>query len=122
MDPQRELHAARTPVPGTGRLPTLPRYARAGKPALPTIATLSFQESRMLQIQGVEGEAVVCCREPSTTKKMQYPRLSRRVNDMAVFHDLRMSPKVNSINNVHDVKPTPRFCSPTSFPMLFMQP
>ena len=49
----------------------------------------------MPQILGVEGEAVVLYREPSTTQEMQvelaksrnagYPRLSRRVNKMAVF-------------------------------------
>jgi hypothetical protein len=39
----------------------------------------------MPQILGVEGEAVVLYREPSTTKEMRYPRLSRRVNKMAAF-------------------------------------
>jgi hypothetical protein len=39
----------------------------------------------MPQILGVEGEAVVLYREPSTTQEMRYPRLSRRVNKMAVF-------------------------------------
>ena len=41
--------------------------------------TLSLQKSRMLQIQGVKGEAVVIYREPLRTKEMRYPRLSRRV-------------------------------------------
>jgi len=35
----------------------------------------------MPQIQGVEGEAVVIYREPSTTQEMRYHRLSRRVNN-----------------------------------------
>jgi hypothetical protein len=39
----------------------------------------------MLQVQGVEGEAVVCYAEPLTTQEMRYPRLSRRVNNMAGF-------------------------------------
>ena len=39
----------------------------------------------MPQILGVEGEAVVLYREPSTTQEMRYPRLSLRVNKMAVF-------------------------------------
>jgi len=44
-----------------------------------------LQESRMLQICGVKGEAVVLYREPLTTKEMWYPRLSPRVNYMAAF-------------------------------------
>jgi hypothetical protein len=47
--------------------------------------TPTLQKSRMPQILGVEGEAVVLYREPSTTKEMRYPRLSRRVNKMAAF-------------------------------------
>ena len=39
----------------------------------------------MLQIQGVKGEAVVIYREPLTTQEMRYPRLSRRVNNSAIF-------------------------------------
>jgi len=38
--------------------------------------TLTLQKSRMLQILGVEGEAVVLYREPSTTKEMRYPLYS----------------------------------------------
>jgi hypothetical protein len=37
----------------------------------------------MPQVQGVEGEAVVCYAEPLTTQEMRYHRLSRRVNNMA---------------------------------------
>jgi len=44
--------------------------------------TLALQKSRMLQIQGIEGEAVATYREPSITKEMRYPRLSRRVKNM----------------------------------------
>ena len=47
--------------------------------------TPALQKLRMPQILGVEGEAVVLYREPSTTQEIQYPRLSRRVNKMAVF-------------------------------------
>jgi hypothetical protein len=39
----------------------------------------------MPQIKGVKGEAVVNYREPLTTKEMGYPRLSRRVKNMANF-------------------------------------
>ena len=42
----------------------------------------------MLQILGVEGEAVVIEREPSTTPKMRYPRLSGPVNNMVFKSDL----------------------------------
>ncbi|MBW1717299.1 MAG: hypothetical protein JRJ77_16005 [Deltaproteobacteria bacterium] len=43
--------------------------------------TLTLQKPRMLQIQGVKGEAVVNYAEPLTTQEMQYHRLSRRVNN-----------------------------------------
>ena len=44
-----------------------------------------LQKSRVLQIQGVKGEAVVIYAEPFTTQQMRYHRLSRRVNNMACF-------------------------------------
>ena len=34
----------------------------------------------------LKGEAVVAYCEPLTTKEVQYPRLSRRVNNMAIFY------------------------------------
>jgi len=46
---------------------------------------LTLQKSRMPQILGVVGDAVVLYREPSTTQEMWYPRFSCRVNKMAVF-------------------------------------
>jgi hypothetical protein len=39
----------------------------------------------MPQIQGGEGEAIVGYCEHSPTQEMRYHRLSRRVNNMAVF-------------------------------------
>jgi len=36
-------------------------------------------------MQGVKGEAVVVYADPLTTQQMRYHRLSRRVNNMAVF-------------------------------------
>ena len=36
-------------------------------------------------MQGVKGEAVVVDADPLTTQQMRYTRLSRRVNNMAVF-------------------------------------
>jgi hypothetical protein len=39
----------------------------------------------MPQIQDGEGEAIVRYCEPSPTQEMGYHRLSRRVNNMAVF-------------------------------------
>jgi len=41
-----------------------------------------LQKSRMLQIQGAKGEAIVCYCELLATKEMWRPRLSRRVNNM----------------------------------------
>jgi len=49
-------------------------------------STLTLQKSRVLQIQGVKGAAVVIYRKPLTTQEMRCHRLSRRVNDMAAFH------------------------------------
>ena len=54
---------------------------KAYSKGLPTDFTLTLQKSRMSQVQGVEGEAVVIYREPSTTQEMRYNRLSRRVNN-----------------------------------------
>ena len=46
---------------------------------------LTLQKSKMQQIQGVKGEAVVGYREPLTTKEMRYPRLSQRVNKAVIL-------------------------------------
>ena len=51
----------------------------------------------MLQIQGVEGEAVVIYCEPLATPEMRHPRLSHWANNMAVFTIFMMSLGVNSI-------------------------
>ena len=42
-----------------------------------------LQKSRMLEMQGVKGEAVVNYCEPLTTQQMRCHRLSRRVNNSA---------------------------------------
>jgi len=55
------------------------KYKMAGQ------LTLSLQKSRMLQIQGVNCEAVVIYREPLTTLEMRYHRLSRRVKNMTIL-------------------------------------
>jgi hypothetical protein len=44
-----------------------------------------LQKSRVPQVRGVKGEAVVSYCEPLTTKEMRCPRLSRRVNNMVIF-------------------------------------
>jgi hypothetical protein len=46
--------------------------------------TLIERKSRMPQIQGVEGEAVVSYCELLTTPKMGYHRLSRRVSKIEI--------------------------------------
>jgi hypothetical protein len=45
----------------------------------------TLQKSRVLQIQGVKGEAVAGYRKPLTTQEMWYPRLSQRVNKPVSF-------------------------------------
>jgi hypothetical protein len=71
-------------------------HVRKGIILMPPGLTLTLQKSRVPQILGVEGEAVVLYREPSTTQEMGYPRLSRRANKMAVFPVFRTSPVVDS--------------------------
>jgi hypothetical protein len=44
-----------------------------------------LQKPRVLQRQGVKGEAVVVYADPLRTQQMLCHRLSRRVNNMAVF-------------------------------------
>jgi hypothetical protein len=48
-----------------------------------SLETLMLQKSRMLEMQGVKGEAVVCYCEPLTTQQMRDHGLSRRVNNSA---------------------------------------
>jgi len=50
------------------------------------IFTLILQKSRVLQIQRLKGAAVVIYCKPLTMLEMRCHRLSRRVNNMAVFH------------------------------------
>ena len=47
-------------------------------------------------MQGVKGEAVVVYADPLTTRQVLYHRLSRRVNNMAVFLISWMSITVHS--------------------------
>jgi len=61
------------------------------------LLSLVLQKSKMLQIQGAEGEAVVIYCEPSATPEMRHLRLSHWVNNMAVFTIITMSLGVNSI-------------------------
>ena len=83
--------------------------------------TLTLQKSRMLQIQGAKGEAVVIYCEPLATKKMRYPRLSRRVNNMAVLTVFRMSLGVISSKAVRKSQYAYNYSLYTHFAMLFMQ-
>ncbi len=58
--------------------------------------TLTLQKSKMLQIQGAEGEAIVIYCEPLATLEMRHPRLSHWANNMAVRTIFIMSLGVNS--------------------------
>ena len=49
------------------------------------VFTLTLQKSRMPQIQGVKGEAVVIYAEPLTTQEMRYPRLSPKGKQHGCF-------------------------------------
>jgi len=50
------------------------------------------QKLRMLQIQGVKGEAVGLYCEPLITQEVEYHRLSRRVNKMEKKQSFNTSP------------------------------
>jgi len=50
--------------------------------------TLNERKSRMPQIWGIKGEAVVVYCEPLITKKMGYHRLFQRINKMGFFNNL----------------------------------
>jgi len=77
--------------------------------------------SRMPQILGVEGEAVVLYREPSTTQEMRYPRLSRRVNKMAVFACFRDATWSGFQRSIQNGEKGYSCCFLTHFAILFMQ-
>ncbi|MBW1769868.1 MAG: hypothetical protein JRJ17_01640 [Deltaproteobacteria bacterium] len=62
--------------------------------------TLTLQKPRVLQMQGVKGEAVVVYANPLTTQQMLYHRLSRRVNNMVVFLVLWISLAVHSTKSL----------------------
>ena len=54
--------------------------------------TLIERKSRMLQVRGVKGEAVVNYCDPLTTQEMGYPRLSRRIIKMKIlFNNLQLT-------------------------------
>ncbi len=69
--------------------------------------TLIERKSRMPQIQGIKGEAVVVYCEPLITQEMWYHRLSRRVNKMgfcskmyiSLIEELRKYIKTYKIHN-----------------------
>jgi len=52
----------------------------------------------MLQLQGIKGEAVIIYCEPLITQKMEYYRLSRRVNKMKIKNDIYIS-SIEEIQN-----------------------
>ncbi len=63
-------------------------------------STLTLQKPRVLQMQGVKGEAVVVYADPLTTQQMLYHRLSRRVNNMAGFQISWISLGVHSTKSL----------------------
>ena len=83
--------------------------------------TLTLQKSRVLQIRGVKGEAVVFYRKLFTTKELRRHRLSHWVNNMAVFTIFMMSLGVNSIKAKKKSGNADHYSLSTHFAMLFMQ-
>ncbi len=53
----------------------------------PKTSTSIELKSRMPELQGIKGEAVVVYRNPLITQEMGYHRLSRRVNKMKIKID-----------------------------------
>jgi len=83
--------------------------------------TLTLQKSKMLQIQGAEGEAVVIYCESLATLEMRHLRLSLWANNMVVFTIFMMSLGVNLIKAEKKSGNTDRYSLYTHFAMLFMQ-
>jgi hypothetical protein len=75
----------------------------------------------MPQIQGGKGEAVVGYAELLPTKEMRYPRLSRRVNNLAVFPVFWISLAVNSSKLLKKAAKKDYHCFLGPFAMFFMQ-
>ena len=72
-------------------------------------------------MQGVKGEAVVVYADPLTTQQMLYHRLSRRVNNMAVFPVFWISLAVHSTKSLKKTAKKGYCCFFEPFAMLFMQ-
>jgi hypothetical protein len=83
--------------------------------------TLTLQKPRVLQTQGVKGEAVVVYADPLRTQQMLYRRLSRRVNNMAVLLVFWISLAVHSKKILKKTATKGYYCFFEHFAMLFMQ-
>jgi hypothetical protein len=73
------------------------------------------------QMQGVKGEAVVVYADPLRTQQMLYHRLSRRVNNMAVFLVFWISLVVHSKRILKKPAKKGYYCFFEHFATLFMQ-
>jgi hypothetical protein len=80
-----------------------------------------LQKPRVLQMQGVKGEAVVVYADPLTTQQVLYHRLSRRVNNMAVFLGFWISLVAHSAKSLKKTPKKGYCCFFEHFAMLFMQ-
>ncbi|MBE9581012.1 MAG: hypothetical protein IMF18_05275, partial [Proteobacteria bacterium] len=67
------------------------------------------------------GEAVVVYADPLTTQQMLYHRLSRRVNNVAVFLVFWISLAVHSTKPLKKTAKKGYYCFCEPFAMLFMQ-
>jgi hypothetical protein len=72
-------------------------------------------------MQGVKSEAVVVYANPLTTQQMLYPRLSRRVNKMAVYLVFWISLAVHSTKLLIKTAKKGCCCFFEPFVMLFMR-
>jgi hypothetical protein len=72
-------------------------------------------------MQGIKGEAVVVYADPLRTQQMLYHRLSRRVNNMAVFLVFWISLVVHSKKILKKIAKKGYCCFFGHFAMLFMQ-
>jgi hypothetical protein len=72
-------------------------------------------------MQGVKGEAVVVYADPLTTQQMLYHRLSRRVNNMAVYLVFWISLAVHSTKSLKKTAKKRYYCFFEPFAMFFMQ-
>jgi len=87
----------------------------------PNVAKAEGAADARRPIRRAQGEAVVVYADPLTTQQMLYHRLSRRVNNLAIFSIPWISFVVNSSKLLKKAAKKDYHCFSEPFAMLFMQ-